>query len=75
MRRRRIRRYESCPVCGHCGLRVEENGRICRHSFGFGCVEKVGPGTRWPKFVTTICTGSGMKILKSVKAKGEASNG
>jgi hypothetical protein len=53
--------YTSCPECS-CSLGVQANGKIVRHSIGFGFVEKVGPGTRHPRFRTTICKGSGMKV-------------
>ena len=37
------------------------NGKIVRHSEGCGSVEKVGPGTKHPKWRTVICKGSGAK--------------
>ena len=67
-RKRRVRRYTSCPECG-VSLRVEESGRICRHSYGFGSVEKVGPGTRHPRMRTTICAGSGKLVEENLTKK------
>ena len=52
-------RFSACPDCSWWSLGVMENGRFIRHSMGFGYVEKVGPGTRHPKFRTIICKGSG----------------
>lgn len=49
--RRRIVRYIACPDCTRDSIGVQGDGRIVRHSFGFGGVDKVG----W----TIICTGSG----------------
>lgn len=52
--------YASCPFCNAWSIGVQANGRIVRHSIGFGYVEKVGPGTRHPLWRTTICErGSG----------------
>lgn len=42
------------------------NGHLVRHSVGFGSVEKVGPGTRHPRWRTTVCQGSG-KLVEGVK--------
>lgn len=61
---RRISHYTSCPKCSCPSLAVLKNGRIVRHSIGFGSVEKVGPGTRYPQFRTTICEGSGLKVVE-----------
>ena len=63
---RRILEYTSCPKCDCWSLAVLRNGRIVRHSIGFGSVEKVGPGTRQPQFVTTICEGSGLRVREAV---------
>lgn len=54
-------RYSACPNCTRSSIGVQHNGRIVRHSIGFGYVEKVGPGTRHPKWRTVICKGSGKK--------------
>jgi len=51
--------YTSCRFCSAWSIGVQRNGRVVRHSEGFGSVEKVGPGTRHPNWVTTICKGSG----------------
>ena len=59
---RRVVDYTSCPKCNCGSIGVQANGRIVRHSVGFGSVEKVGPGTRHPRFKTTICDGSGLLI-------------
>lgn len=59
--KRRVRRYESCPDCDRWSIRVEENGRICRHSVGFGYVERFPPGH--PFTPTPVCIGSGKKVL------------
>ena len=56
---RRVVAYTSCPECTCGSLGVQANGRIVRHSIGFGSVEKVGPGTCHPSWRTTICKGSG----------------
>lgn len=50
--------YTSCPYCGHGSLGLRKDGKIVRHSVGFGSVEKVGPGTRHPNLITRICEGS-----------------
>jgi hypothetical protein len=55
--RRRVRRYTACPECTMWSIRVEENGRICRHSRGFGYVERFPPGSRMR--ATPVCKGSG----------------
>ena len=60
--RLRLRRYGICPKCDVMSIRIEPNGKLPRHSIGFGSVEKVGPGTRYPMFRTTICKGSGLKV-------------
>jgi hypothetical protein len=59
---RRVVAYTSCPECPACSIGLQANGRIVRHSVGFGYVEKVGPGTKHPSWRTTICKGSGKKI-------------
>lgn len=58
----KVVRYTACPECPCWSLGVQANGRIVRHSVGFGSVEKVGPGTRHPMFRTTICKGSGQRV-------------
>ena len=57
-----ILKYASCPECSCWSLAVLKNGRIVRHSMSFGSVEKVGPGTRHPRWRTKICKGSGVKV-------------
>lgn len=59
---RRVVEYTACPSCSQWSIGVQANGRIVRHSMGCGSVEKVGPGTRRPKWRTTICPGSGQKV-------------
>jgi len=56
--------YTACAECSCASLGVQANGRIVRHSLGFGSVEKVGPGTRRPLFRTQICPGSGKKVRR-----------
>lgn len=77
---RRVVEYSACPECSCWSLGVQGNGRIVRHSEGFGSVEKVGPGTRHSLLRTTICRGSGAfvgltdsgkKRLKKLLAKGK----
>lgn len=60
-RRRRIRRYQACPVCPCWCLRVEENGRVCRHTPGIGWVDRFTP--------RDICPGSGRKILDAITTR------
>lgn len=70
LNRRRVRRYQSCPECTCWSLRVEENGRICRHSRGLGYVERFppgSPGARRGWRPTPVCKGSGQKVLDAVK--------
>jgi hypothetical protein len=62
--------YASCPDCTCWSVGVQANGKIVRHSVGFGSVEKVGPGTRHPTWVTTICKGSGKRVREPKKAGG-----
>lgn len=66
----RVVSYTSCPFCDCCSIGVQANGRIVRHSFGFGSVEKVGPGTRHPEWKTAICKGSGHKVESSPGERG-----
>jgi hypothetical protein len=54
--------YTACPKCSCWSLGLQANGRIVRHSIGFGSVEKVGAGTRHPQWRTVICKGSGMLV-------------
>jgi len=61
---RKVVAYTACPDCNCWSLGLQANGRIVRHSIGFGSVEKVGPGTRHPHFRTTICKGSGKYVGK-----------
>lgn len=63
---RHVVRYTSCPDCRCGSLGVQRNGRMVRHSIGFGSVEKVGPGTRRPRWRTIICTGSGKKVCMTL---------
>lgn len=58
-RRRRVRRYAYCQSCG-AAPRVEENGKMCRHTVGFGYAEWFPPGH--PFKPGPICAGSGKKI-------------
>lgn len=60
--RRRVVRYTACPECRNWSVGVLNTGRIVRHSRDFGSVEKVGPGTRHPQWITSICPGSGKKV-------------
>lgn len=57
---RRVVEYTSCSTC-QASVGIQANGRIVRHSFGFGYAEKVGPGTAHPSWKTTICKGSGYR--------------
>ena len=57
--------YASCPDCPCGSLGVQADGRLVRHSTGFGYVERVGPGTRHPTWLTTICKGSGKRVRES----------
>lgn len=59
---RRIVEYGPCPDCTCWSCGIQANGRLTRHSVGVGYVEKVGPGTRYPFFRTTICPGSGKRV-------------
>jgi hypothetical protein len=61
-KKKRAISYTACPYCTNWSIRVGANGRLPRHSIGFGSVEKVGPGTRHPTWRTTICEGSGKKV-------------
>jgi hypothetical protein len=68
--RQRVVLYSSCPEC-NASISVQANGRIVRHSFGFGYVERVNRLTR-----TRICKGSGRKIhtaaeLRELDVKGK----
>jgi hypothetical protein len=51
--------YTACPCCSCWSVGLRMDGKIVRHSEGFAYVEKVGPGTHYPMFETTICKGSG----------------
>lgn len=64
---RRVRRYDACPDCASWSIRIEENGRVARHSVGFGYVERFPPGH--PFRPGPICTGSGALVLEPLKAK------
>lgn len=66
----RIVGYTSCPYCDAWSIGLQANGRIVRHSCGFGSVEKVGPGTRHPLWTTNICKGSG-HLQKKPEVKNE----
>jgi hypothetical protein len=69
MRRHHIRRYEACPECTQWSLRVEENGRLARHSRGFGYVERFppgSPGARRGWRPSRVCSGSGRKVAEAV---------
>ena len=58
--------YGVCPECTVGSIAIQANGRVVRHSDGgFGYVEKVGPGTRHPRWRTTICKGSGVKVAET----------
>lgn len=58
--------YTTCPKCRAMSVGVQRDGKLVRHSISFGSVEKVGPGTRHPKWRTTICEGSGLQMRKEV---------
>ena len=58
----KVVRYTVCPDCPYWSIGVQANGRIVRHSWDFGSVEKVGVGTRHPLFRTKICKGSGKRV-------------
>lgn len=53
--------YGDCPecTCWSCGVRLD--GKLVRHSIGFGSVERFRPGS---PFRTTICKGSGVRVAK-----------
>jgi hypothetical protein len=59
--------YASCPDCPCGSLAVQANGKLVRHSVGFGYVERVGPGTRHPTWKTIICEGSGKRVREPVQ--------
>lgn len=56
--RRRVVVYVSCPECDCWSVGVLGNGRIVRHSFNMGCIE------RDPRFKTPLCAGSG-KLMRA----------
>lgn len=62
--KRSVIAYTACPDCSCWSVGMQANGRIVRHSRGFGSVEKVGPGTRHPRWKTQICSGSGRYVGK-----------
>lgn len=64
---RRIRRYGACPNCTKSSIRIEENGRVARHTEGFGYVERFPPGH--PYRPGPICTGSGTKQMERVDGR------
>ncbi len=66
--RRRARRYTSCPDCSCWSIRVEENGRICRHTAGFGYVERFPPGHYFK--AGPICKGSGKLVMHPLTPAG-----
>lgn len=58
---RRRRRYSACPDCVCWSILVQPNGRIVRHTQGFGYVERFPPGH--PFRPGPICKGSGALVL------------
>lgn len=59
---RKVVEYTSCPFCTVWSIGLQADGRIVRHTMGWGSVEKVGPGTRHPNLRrNAICKGSGFK--------------
>jgi len=64
---RRVVAYVSCPECPCWSLGLQANGRLVRHSIGYGAVEKCGPGTRHPSWRTTICKGSGRRVREPIE--------
>ena len=66
--RRRVRRYSACPHCSCWSIRVEENGRVCRHTVGFGYVERFPPGH--PFKAGPVCPGSGVKVAEPITTNG-----
>lgn len=55
---RRVAEYVACPACACASLGLQVNGRVVRHSVGFGSVEPRAMLERrgWR---TTVCKGSG----------------
>lgn len=62
------RRYTACPKCAAPSLRVEENGRICRHTEGLGSVEHYPKGH--PFIPGPLCKGSGLQVMEPVLSPG-----
>lgn len=52
--------YVSCPKCDNWSVGVQMNGRIVRHTEGFGYVERFPPNV--PFRPGPLCKGSGMKV-------------
>lgn len=66
-RRRHKKRYTACSKCSCWSLRVEENGKVCRHTIGFGYVENYPP--THPFRNGPICKGSHEKVLPDIRVK------
>jgi hypothetical protein len=64
---RRVRRYTACSQCKCCSLRVEESGRVCRHTIGCGSVERFPLGHLF--VAGPLCKGSGEKVLPDIRKK------
>lgn len=62
--RRRQRRYSACPKCTCWSILVQPNGRVVRHSVGFGYVERFPAGH--PFKPGPVCEGSGALVLPSL---------
>ncbi len=63
---RRVVSYTACPCCSCWSLGVQANGRIVRHSMGWGSVERCKP----PFVPAPICSGSGRFVNEAVEATG-----
>jgi hypothetical protein len=60
--RRRTRRYGACPECTTWSILIQPNGRVVRHTIGFGYVERFPPNH--PFRPGKVCKGSGALVLE-----------
>lgn len=64
---RQVVSYQGCPDCSNWSCGVQANGRLVRHSEGFGSVERLPKGSRL--IASPICKGSGKRVGRNIKER------